>query len=393
MQLWIDNTGLHSASLAANGKARGRVDCRGLLQLCTLLVFADRIKLNGFEPRFVADPSREAVSEFNRLIDEEVLKVVDVPESAYRMACEEAASGAAAEVSDSFQLNEDSILGPLSEDFIHGLEPEIPDRHQQAVLGFGALLKPNVEAQELENAATSSLEQKAVGAVALMVASSPGLRSALLAKTEQWEQRDLLQLAGFLRARLNSVLSEQLDSKYTPAVARASQLRRRSDFLLSRFTSHLQGIAEDLRGRPLPFPSVATALMERSRGEPKALIREVSQLRTATSDLRQWLADNLKLEHETPRQRYELDTAIRDLLAPLREQLQLTKRPELRDAVEIGIDTGVPSAGISPGALFDWASSKVKRRRLAVLTDLSIDAAFSDDDEALFRRLVRKCSL
>lgn len=69
MKLWIDNTGLQSAGQCLDGKASRMhdYDIRGLLQLSTLFIYANRISLNGFEDPKLAAQSVDIVGNFDYL--------------------------------------------------------------------------------------------------------------------------------------------------------------------------------------------------------------------------------------------------------------------------------------------------------------------------------------
>ena len=133
--------------------------------------------------------------------------------------------------------------------------------------------------------------------------------------------------------------------------------------------------------------------MYRAKGDPKGIIQEALLLREKTHDLRAWLRQKAEsADITTSKGQFRADLELREFLLPIEQELGLTGKPRLRDALEIGFDVGIPSAGVSPKALLDWAVYQWDRRQINILTDLSIDAAFDEDDAMTFWRFVDNCS-
>jgi len=386
MDLWLDNTGLHSAGYALEGKAQGEVDARGLLQLAALLAFSNHLSVNSFESGFIASYSRDVISALRELgLEAGVIEFSGVTEADYWRACEITSARIAEDVNYGFQPDESSIIG---------LDPSgLPVHAENARTSFKYLLVNEPGPAELDGIVAEAKYQRATGAVVFMVASNPTLRAAIKArKSTLWSDHESHQFSAYARCQLNYTLASTSKSQYTPAVARASFLRRRNDFLVLRPMSKLDNIAQDLRGTPLPFPSLAAALLHRSRGEPKALIQEAIVLREKTHNIRAWLHQKAQsADVTTSKGKFKVDLEFREFLLPLEQALGLTGKPRLRDALEIGVDMGLPSAGISPSAILNWAAHQWDKRQINVLTDLSIDAAFGDVDAASLRSFVFKC--
>src|SRR5437879_3650804 len=114
MQIWIDNTGLQSAGLCLEGKARPAhdYDIRGLLQLATLVIYGNRISLNGFEDDVIATRTQETVEQLRALgIAEGILSINSLTESEYALACMTTAESIALELNDGFNAEEFSLIG------------------------------------------------------------------------------------------------------------------------------------------------------------------------------------------------------------------------------------------------------------------------------------------
>ena len=115
-----------------------------------------------------------------------------------------------------------------------------------------------------------------------MLASSEALRAAIaraIGRHAQWGDEESYQLNIFLRYHLNAALAEQAFSKYAPAVARAELIQRDSQHMLEALQRVADHVAEELRGEPLGVPSTLAALLQRSKGEPDALLKVAMEFR------------------------------------------------------------------------------------------------------------------
>ncbi len=105
MQLWIDNTGLQSAGHCLEGRASHDYDVHGLLQLATLVIFGNKVALNGFEANSIAKRSQEIVDKLRTIgITEDILSINPITKPEYRLACQTAANSIAAFLNDGFIL-------------------------------------------------------------------------------------------------------------------------------------------------------------------------------------------------------------------------------------------------------------------------------------------------
>jgi hypothetical protein len=134
MQLWIDNTGLQSAGLCLDGRASlaHDYDVRGLLQLATLVIYGNKVSLNGFEDNIIAKRSHEIVEHLQTIgITEDILSINPVTEAEYALACKTAADSIAPELCDGFNHDEFKLIG--------GEPPDLPRGFQERQVKYVAL--------------------------------------------------------------------------------------------------------------------------------------------------------------------------------------------------------------------------------------------------------------
>jgi hypothetical protein len=391
MKLWIDNTGLQTAFQCLDGWANPHYDhsVRGLIQLSTLIIFGNQITLNGFEDGNVATKSQEAVERLQTLeIDQETLRIEPIGKEEYGLACYTAAESIAAELVESFNPAEHMLLG--------GEPPDLPRGVKKRQVEFIRLASEPEGSPLLTRVMETALDDKAIGAVEYMLASSPQLRSAvvdLIASYPDWEDPYSYQLNVFMRYHLNDALADQCFSKYAPAVRRAELIDRRHQYVLDALSSQLDDAVAELRGEPLGIPSVLGALLQRSKGEPEAMIkvaREFREYSTALRNALEKLAD--RFADDTPEVRFELQQQVKELGHQLRRDLKLEKAATLRDALELRFILGVPVFFISGSALLKWAEQRRMRRRTAVLTEVVKAVAFANSPTDLYGRLRKRSS-
>jgi hypothetical protein len=268
MKLWIDNTGLQSAGQCLDGQARHDHDVRGLLQLATLVIYANKISFNGFEDTEIAYRSGQIVNQLRDIgITDDILTISHVNEAEYALACKTAADSIAAELCDNFNPSEFEVIG--------GEPPDLPRGLRERQVAFVTLAREKHESPRLQEVKENALKDKAIGAVEYMLACSPALREAI-ARLCAMDLRDwhIYQLNVFLRYQLNHVLAEQYFSTYAPAIARADLVNRRSQYVIEALGNMLDKTVNDLRGEPLGVPSTLAALLQRSKGEPRAILSE-----------------------------------------------------------------------------------------------------------------------
>ena len=386
MKLWIDNTGLQSAALCLDGQANPDhdYDVRGLLQLATLIIYGNKVSLNGFEEKKIADRSQEIVEQLQTIrITDDILSINPVSEAEYALACKIAADYIAPELCNSFNPDEYQFMG--------GEPPDLPRGLKERQVKCIALAIESEISTKLREVEESALRDKAVGAVEYMLACSPALRKAvvrIMTMYPNWGERHSYQLNIFLRYHLNDALGEQFFSKYAPAVARAELVSRRNQYVIETLGNTVDETVAVLRGEPLGVPSTLAALLQRSKGEPQAVLKVAREFREHSKPLRDSLEIlSAKYSDDTPESRFAIRKEIRELGQQLRRDVGLEKSAKLRDAVELLFVIGIPVPFISGKELVKWVQERWKSRRTAVLTELVKSSAYSDFSTDMYERL------
>lgn len=384
MHLWIDNTGLHGAGKCLLGEARTDYEIKGLLQLATLIVFADTIEVGDFEAPVVAATSADFRDMLLNIgLEEGALLIHPKSREDYALACRGAADFAGEELVHRFRADEQVILGLP--------EPNIPR---------GAQFRPErtewivhlTDASELAKVNECALNTRAMGAVDYMLSGSARLRHALLqliSEEPDWSSGHTFQVESMLRAYLNDHLAQQVDATYAPAPHRADVITRQNHWVLEQLSNALDPIVNELRPEPLGIASVFEALIRRAKGEPRGIIGEALNMRERAAPLRPLLS---KLQHAgiggEPSSLHEIKQKIADVARGVRIDLGLESP---WDALKIETPLGLPKPSMPLNALIDWARFRASMGRRAVLTDVVQSAAHLGVDSAIYDKLVSRC--
>jgi hypothetical protein len=396
MQLWIDNTGLQSAGLCLEGRARPAhdYDVRGLLQLATLLVYGNKISLNGFEDKVVADRTEEMVDRLRGLgIAKNILSISPITEVEYALACRTAADSVGPDLASNYNPDDFRLVG--------GEPPDLPRGVAKRQVNYVALAHERKGSAKLHAVEKAALRDKAIGAIEYMMACSPPLRKAvtrILKTNPNFEDTRSYDLNVLLRYHLNDALAEQSFAKYAPAIGRAELVARRNQYILTSIGGLLDKTATELRSKlssePLGTPSMVVALLHRSKAEPQGVLTAALEFREHSKALRNTLEKlATKYLDDTPEARFEIQAEINELGAQLRRDVGLDKRATLRGAVDVKWALGtVPIPFISSKEIVKWVRELKKKKQTAVLTELIKASAYSDAPSDLYKKL-RKQSI
>jgi hypothetical protein len=366
----------------------GHIDVEGLLHFSTLLIFSDGLLVNGFEPHVIANRTLEVIDQLRFLgVPRNALAVVAPEASRYWRACEDAARACSKDLLATFDRSHNDALGT---------QPDLPQHEQEAIFSFVRVATGRESVSELESIRAAGIERKSSLAIHYMLSCSSSLRAQLailIGTAPRWDDSQTSRVDTYLRLFLNDALARQLNTLYAPAVARARTLRLHRRLLLDDLLKRLDAAIADLTGGPIGIPSVASALLKRSKGEPRAIVEEALLLRARASPLWSWLdrltkGVGLDDPEDYLRARQEIEELIRDVIATLR----LGDTATMGDAIDVLIIWGIPSVVVSTRTLKSSIRRRFRRKRIAVLTDISKQALFPSPEELYYNRLRVACT-
>jgi len=388
MRVVIDNTAVHSVGRCLEGKGKGFIDMLGLLQLATQLILCEKLTVGHYE---CAEVEARTDAVLDRITaagfpSGAIERRTYTPES-YSKHCLNAAADFATDFADLLP-QEPAVLEATAPDF--GDPQIIPD------VGLHQLIASDRSKAELEERAASAAERHAPGLVEYCVAGFPALWKAMRQAYKhrgEWPPEISGHLAVLLRIYANDASAHDAGAHYAPAVGRARFLRCCGNAIQARLTGLVDDTVRKLTRRPLVAPSVHLALARRAKGDPVAVLSEACALRDKAGPLRAMLADVVqRLQGGNEAGWLAFERKCIELSGLLESDLGIGAAPRFRDAIDVAFILGFPAPSLSGKALFEWLRLRWKRKKIAVLTDLSKTAAFGDKVDICYKRLLRNSS-
>lgn len=317
-------------------------------------------------------------------MEADVLNILATERQDYELACRMAARFAGTELLHRLRRNENPS------------NPDVPGGVKFDATRLPGIISRTADEIEWARIGDEALDgdRKAVGAIEYMIATSPQLRGSiaeLMQRWSDWSPNDSWQVESFLRLSLNEALGQRAGAIYAPAISRAEQIGKQHDLVLSILHEEVQTVVEELNPQAVSAPSVYSALIERSRGDPEGVVLEALEMRSKAAVFRKHLAKCFRDGAQS------LDLAAihreaKDIGRQLRIALGLLDEPSLWDAFQFHFVVGLPSVTISGSKLRDWIDQRLAQRRIVVLTDIARRSAFPDTNRDYFRRLLSESS-
>ena len=286
---YLDHTLISAVRRTLDRRALSRTDAPNLIQLAIALVFADRLMLNGFETQYVAQNSRQVISNLIELgVEKETISFSVDGKEQYARCCILAADRLAS------ALNRFGIVGSI--DFTAS-RPELSREQIEYEKELKHLINTGASGAHLVYAEPRT----AADAAGYMITASQLLWNAVTGHHPnrklsnksgkgRWTHRQIKELVVLTRIFLNSALSDMHNSLYLPAVGRRRMMCDPIDVLgIIREIHRSDNKAADLCR--LGVPLVERLLLERSKGEPHAVIDVALELREKSWELRALLAE------------------------------------------------------------------------------------------------------
>jgi hypothetical protein len=316
-------------------------------------------------------------------LDGKTIALQEISENQWKLRCMQAAVDFAAD------------LPGLVQTRITDLTATFPD--------YKYLLVPHTRIHELISTARSKSEladcaetsrfQRAAGMVEYCITGCDELWEAIRREyTDRggWPLETSAVLAILLRMYGNATIAAELNTIYSPAVARALLLQRTSAIIEERLSRIVSDAASKFGSRKLRAPPIGVALVKKAEGEPRRILDAAIELRDRAKPLRKVLTPLAqKIAQGEPEGVFAFDKKAQELANLLEEDLGLTRAPRFSDALELNFVMGLPAVNLKIGELIDWANDRWKRRSVTVLTDISKVLAFHSTLERDYGKLIR----
>lgn len=374
MELLIDNTGLHSAARTIFANAEKEIDVKGLIQLSSLIIFSNRIRLAGLEDKFVKTHTAEILSNLGSLgVSQDIISIDEENSDFLKKMCKSTAEECA-----NFLF---TACHSPSSDFIGSHPDNLPGNSLVLKISFDNLVRKDFTEEQFLELQEGYLERKLEGATHYMFAVSETLRLALrkiLVNSQRQKTKLLRQIDVFLRLHLNENIAKHRGLKFTPAIARAQLLRYNHNFIMSELSKMLDKSIEKYKSSSLEVPSLTKYLLEKGGGHPEKMIEIALNAREKAQNLRKWIT-KLSIKHDENSNvgKADIHYEIKELSNLLLADLGIN-RPTLSSGIEIGLAFGVLPQITLNKEFFRWLEYKRKKGKLALLTEISKETLYSE---------------
>lgn len=304
----IDNTGFHSAGkLIDEKKDFSDIDIHGFSQLCSLLIFSDKISVNEFESDGIIEKSSKALDLLIPRIGDNIINFHGKTEKDFYEICETAAISCANEL--------DGMEALFDGKGVVGVAPTgLTEAQKKQRYSYLEIVNETNEDKLLEWKDIGR-RNKMEGAIVYMYASSPELRTStqrLLNKIEHKGQKitdeQIYELNAFLRCELNNSFALFYDSIYTPSIGRGKIVLKHYNHLVNHINQTLtQRTIEAINlkekalnipiTRKLKLPPVQFYLLDKAKGKPLQMIDWALEAREHASHLRKEIRKITKAEN------------------------------------------------------------------------------------------------
>ena len=372
MRIWVDNTGLHAAGRCLNGTAKNLIDVEGIVQFGTFLATGKSIHLNGFEHPDIFSFSEETKDEIVELSSSK-LEIIQEPSVNYRRACLDAAYRCANDFSNGIDLGNPAISD---------LKPsKVPNKEMLSQITFAREVMKGSEKFNFTEIADSALSKKAVGAFEFMLSSSKELREAFrtvfLSQTS-WTNDEIYALTSACRMYLNEELSKYAakGNGAVPglAVARARIVVKQNGYSVSTLDDSFKRWIINATQRPLPVPPLAALLVQRSKGDPRALLVEALSMReNMVKTVGEYYSRINTFEWNTVGRDSQEDALAREISAAIARKLKRepSKKFPFGMSLQLAVAWVAIKLNLSRSNIQEWAEEKFANQRWKAFSEMA----------------------
>ena len=393
MKLLLDHTSLHSVGRSIQHRATGEPDLAGLLQLATQLVFAEKIALSNVDSGGVISESRGILSKLRHYgVDESIFSFFGITQEEFQAASIRAAKKLAADLKFVLPNNR---LAP--EGLLPTAKPNLDSKLQQHEDRVHKVVLSGSE-NSREDLLHESLDPEYLGSAAYMLTKSDDLWSSVqqIVSMGNWGKKETEHLGVYLRFYLNEQLAGIIGKgkgtsyEYAPAVSRSRIVNKYSAYVINKLSESVGEAAKALEPVLLGAPSVSSALVLRSKGDPLGLISEALNAREKAKNLRELLSKSIQYQKTNDDgvivDIHEQRQTIAMLSKTLRQDLGIEERPRLRDAFELQFLGLVPIPSVN--RLIDWFVFKKNQKSIAILSEFAKSLVdFKGEDQFAYQKL------
>lgn len=378
MKLLSDYTFLHSVGRCIRHQADGEPDLAGLLQFATQLVFAETIAFSKVDGSEIISENHDILLALRESgIDETVLSFAKLTRDDFCASSIHAAELLATDLQFVLPNNQ---LAPHS--LLPTARPNLGSKIMQYENRIHEVLLSGSDESRHELIKESLLPAYLGSAMYMLQSDNLWNSIQQIVAKGNWSKMETEYLSMYLRYYLNCQLAcktgqnENVSCEYAPSVSRSRLIDTYSSYVITRLSESVGQAAKALEPVSLGAPSIAEALVLKSKGDPVGLISEALSAREKAKELRGLLRsiyDRRTGDEYTSVPINEIRETILTLSKTLRQDLGIEERPEWRHALEFQFVGFVPIPSIKKdiNKLIDWIVFKKNQKMVTVLSEFA----------------------
>jgi len=424
--LIIDNTGFHAAARCLDNSSVKNGDIQSLLNLASQIVFSDSIRISTFETSGVSNRTDEilgSLSKFQNQSQKSLISRLGDPSNYYFKCATKVGKDLADELAVGFSLHKTGSM--------KGFHLESTPERVKAIDKQTATIKnmQNLHPADRDEKIQIAREAKAGDIPVYAVLSSQDLYEQIcdFQSHTEWKNSHTLLLSHMIRFRLYQEIAtvcdptSELKAVYSPAYSRGRIMRSLSGAnvvatnLPTKISNQLNQLKSELPNIGFGLPTVATALIKMSDGDPIRLIEKSFELNAQSKSLRDSLrkripAGNFRSAESARKTRKILENTALEFNEYLNRSLNLQQNFSKIEAIKLvaGICT-IPLGRIVSylgGALgsnalktgYEAMEHKVldvavRNRKFSALTTIVLADDWAKDNPLEFKKLYNKIQL
>ena len=400
MHIYLDNTGFGLAgSVLLRDPCANINDIEAFINLCTLVVFSEKIRINGYDIESTIDLSLKTINQLKKMgIDNDLLDIGNLSPRPIMDVCDY--------VAQQLSQNLNFEFNPEKEHNIDGTTSRSisPERMKRQTEYMSMLLM--TEEERKNYAYISIMNEGMYGAVNYVFGNESFFDTfkRYIKKHPSFCQNSDMQylLNVLIRYRINESFAERQSLYYSPSLQRARLVKDIECFYHSSIPQYtiqslnkvLTEISNEYLQSNQEIIPITKYLLEKSNLNPFKMIEESIKLRFQAEPIRKLLTKSIDCCKEGKHQKKLLiDKELKELSRELRCRLGIKDTVRINDTISAKVAIlDKPDISVDMVKLEAWLKEKyISSRKLNVFTEIStwnIFASSQYSEMELMRRML-----
>ena len=382
MEILTENGAFQNFGLCITKKCTDLDQIDDFLQLCTQLIFYEKINLSGLVPDYVRKGSEEVIAILNRnnnffdiafqnIEDNDTSELIHTVASKYYDKISYYLEGYVINIS-----NPEGLLPKLNNELFEKVKKITEEIRNGSI--------DNLLNGDLYHQSTFSTDS----ALVKIISCNENIFHKLFdfSKKYDWTDTTTLQLISDLRILTNKIFAEKNGKLYSPAVRRG---RKEKQILERIFLSKIEQLTRDATNAItypdyIQMPSIKDYLTKKGNGNPDDIVKEVSLLREEFKHVRKYIQEMGK------NSLYDSLQALNEISTKVIEEAKIGRPSRHKKVIENIQDINLGPISVSIPDIPEMNRKKKLGHCVLAFTE-TIDDMIKNNDEYPYKKLKKNC--